>query len=137
MPEYKVYVDDNCHFMNEDERYLQGTYDSFEKAVTAARKVIDDFFAGVDIGKLTEEQLFSGWSHYGDNPFIVTDDKRSNCDKVESLKTALAELEGLSIDNPDDFLSAFDRGYNPPAEFFSASDYARQRCREFCWPKSS
>ena len=40
---YTVEVDDNYHYMNESERYTLGEYDTWEEALAAAKKVVDDF----------------------------------------------------------------------------------------------
>ena len=40
---YSVYVDDNFHYMQEDERYTLGVFDTEAEAVEAARNIIDKF----------------------------------------------------------------------------------------------
>ena len=137
MPEYKVYVDDNYHFMNEDERYLQGTYDSLDAAVAAAKKVIDRCFEGIDPRDKTPDQLFHGWSHMGDSPFIVTDDSQQDQAHIAYVESTMIEVEKLEPASAVEFLTAFDRVYNSLTNSFSASDYARQRCQELCDGKLS
>jgi hypothetical protein len=40
---YQVIVDDNYHYMDESERYTQGSYDSAEEALEACRKIVATF----------------------------------------------------------------------------------------------
>lgn len=133
MAKFELFVDDNCHHMDDDERYLHGTYDTYEEAVAATKKIIDNCLAGVDHTGMTSEQLYSGWAHYGDNPFIVGDLDNARIDElVAQGKAILAELEsrmGIHITSPADILKSIDL---PPSNKFSASDYARERCREIC-----
>ena len=71
MATYKLFVDENFHFMDADERYCFGSYPTYGEAVTAAKKIIDDFLTNGDRSTMTAEELFTGWVHYGDSPFIV------------------------------------------------------------------
>ena len=41
MSQYKVMVDDNFHYMDEDERWEYGTFPTVEEALAACRKVVD------------------------------------------------------------------------------------------------
>ncbi len=73
---YSVYVDDNFHYMDEGERYKLGTYETCGEAVAACMKIVDDFLLegygeGKPHGQLIEEYLF-----YGEDPFIVSSDKK-------------------------------------------------------------
>ena len=36
---FDVFVDDNFHFMNEDERYSAGTFDTYEEAVANTKTI--------------------------------------------------------------------------------------------------
>ena len=38
---YKVFVDDNFHYMNDECRYELGVFTSFEKAVAACKRIVD------------------------------------------------------------------------------------------------
>lgn len=42
--EYTIYIDDNFHFMDESERYEQGTYSTYEEALAVAKGIVDEFF---------------------------------------------------------------------------------------------
>ena len=42
---YKVFVDDNFHYMDESERYVSGEYESYDVVVTACKAIVDEFIA--------------------------------------------------------------------------------------------
>jgi len=42
---YKVFVDDNFHYMDESERYGSGEYESYDVAVTACKAIVDESIA--------------------------------------------------------------------------------------------
>jgi len=67
---YKVEVDDNFHFMDEDERWCLGEFATYEEALAAAKRMVEEFF-GDDIVGETAEELFEGYTMMGDDPFIV------------------------------------------------------------------
>jgi hypothetical protein len=43
---YVVFVDDNFHYMDEEERYKSGDYATLEEAVSKCRRIVDDFLEG-------------------------------------------------------------------------------------------
>ncbi|SPJ15818.1 hypothetical protein SBDP2_560001 [Syntrophobacter sp. SbD2] len=89
---YKVLVDDNFHYMDEDERYALGEFDTAEDAIAACKKIVDECLRRSHKPGITSKELFEGYVGFGEDPFIV-----------------------------------------PPAEpYFSAWDYARERCMEIC-----
>jgi len=67
---YRVEVDDNFHYMDEDERWCLGAFATYEEALVAAKQLVEQFFAEAKIGK-TAEELYDGYVAMGDDPFIV------------------------------------------------------------------
>lgn len=67
---YQVQVDDNFHFMREDERWVLGNFATFEEALAAAKQLVMEFFKGAD-AKKSAEDLYDGFIAVGDDPFIV------------------------------------------------------------------
>lgn len=67
---YRVLVDDNFHFMKEDERWCLGEFSTYEEALKAARKLVEEFFRDTKTGQ-TAEELYDGYTNFGDDPFIV------------------------------------------------------------------
>ena len=72
---YVVMVEDNFHHMDEEERYRLGEFDGCAAAVTACKKVVDDYLLDAYEPGMTFDQLWSLYTGFGDDPFIVTTDK--------------------------------------------------------------
>ena len=70
---YTIYVYDNFHYMDEDERYTLGHYDDCQTAVIACKQIVDEFLAGCDM-KMTAEELFTHYKSFGEDPSIMSDD---------------------------------------------------------------
>jgi hypothetical protein len=67
---WEVVVDDNYHFMDEDERYTKGRYDTEEEAIAVAKRIVDEFLMSGDRTGSTADQLLSAYRMYGDDPRI-------------------------------------------------------------------
>lgn len=68
---YKVLVDDNAHYMEEDERSEYGTFDTLEEAVAACRDIVDRSLADLCRAGMTAAELYDRYTSFGDDPFIV------------------------------------------------------------------
>ena len=75
---YQVFVDDNFHFMDQSERYLHGEFDSYEAAIAACKKIVDECLESSYQPEMTSDQLYESYAGFGDDPFIKSDDK--SCD---------------------------------------------------------
>jgi hypothetical protein len=71
MPRYKVLVDDNFHYMDEDERYEHGVYETAEEAIAACRGIVDQSLEEGYKPGISAEALYEGYVSFGDDPFIV------------------------------------------------------------------
>lgn len=72
---YTVFVDDNFHHGDEDERYELGEFNDYESAVTASKKLIDDYLLEVyEKGVKDEDELYQKYITYGEDPFVVPDE---------------------------------------------------------------
>jgi hypothetical protein len=71
MSQYKVMVDDNFHYMEEDERREFGTFDTAEAAIAACRKLVDESLAEEYRPGMTATQLYDRYTSFGDEPFVV------------------------------------------------------------------
>jgi len=68
---YRVWVDDNYHYMEEDERYKLGEYATYEEALKAARMVVASFFKMNMIGRPAAE-LMKEYKSFGEDSWIET-----------------------------------------------------------------
>jgi hypothetical protein len=71
MSKYKVLVDDNFHYMEEDARTELGTYDSVEEALAACRNIVDAWLAANYKPGMSAKELIEQYRSFGDDPFIV------------------------------------------------------------------
>ena len=67
MPKYTVHIDDNYHFGDESERYTHGKYGTWEKAVAAAKKIVDEFLLEYVDKVKSAEDLLAGYKQYGED----------------------------------------------------------------------
>ncbi len=74
---YEVFVDDNFHFMDENERHKLGEFESCEEATAACKKIVDEFLETGYKPGMSFEELYGGYVGFGEDPFIISDDK--NC----------------------------------------------------------
>ena len=71
---YTVYIDDNFHYMDESERLTLGEYPTYEKALSAATRVVERSLADLFERGMKGEELMSSYCMFGEDPFIVPDD---------------------------------------------------------------
>ena len=94
MSPYKVMVDDNFHYMEEDERWEYGTFASAEEAVDACRRLVDEALMSEYRDGASAEQLFVRYTSFGDDPFIVALD---DAEKVDFSAAAYAEQRAMEL----------------------------------------
>jgi hypothetical protein len=68
---YKVFVDDNFHYLDESERYELGEFATLDGAIEAAQKIVDEFLAEAYTPGMTFGELYGGYTSFGEDPFIV------------------------------------------------------------------
>ena len=71
MPRYRVIVDDNFHYHEEDERREQGTYGTLEAALSVCRRIVDEFLEQEYKPGIKSEALYERYLSFGEDPFIV------------------------------------------------------------------
>ena len=67
---YEVFVDDNFHYQDESERYKYGEYDTYEAAVEACKKIVDQELSHLYRDDETALELYSSYTSFGEDPFI-------------------------------------------------------------------
>jgi len=68
---YRVFVDDNFHYMDDDYRVTLGDFDTLDAAIAAARARVDECLQDLMTPGLTADELFRSYMHFGDDPFVV------------------------------------------------------------------
>lgn len=71
MSRYKIMVDDNFHYQEEDARREHGVYQTLEEARAACRALVDRFLAREYKPGMTAAALYEQYTSFGDDPFIV------------------------------------------------------------------
>ena len=71
---YKLFVAENSNYMDEGERHPYGEFESYEEAVAAARRMVDEDLHELHAAGLSPESLFDQYTHFGRDPFVVPDD---------------------------------------------------------------
>lgn len=69
---YRVFVDDNFHYMDESERYQLGDFDSLKAAVAACKRIVDEFLISTHRPGMTSGELLAQYAFYGEDPFVFT-----------------------------------------------------------------
>ena len=72
--QYQVFVDDNFHYMDESERYQLGDFDSLEAAVTACKRIVDEFLVLNHHVGMSSGELLTNYALYGEDPFVFSGD---------------------------------------------------------------
>ena len=68
---YVVYVDDNFHFMDEEERYKLGEFDTEEEALQACRRIVDEFLIANHKPGMTAEEFIDMYKTFGEDPWCA------------------------------------------------------------------
>ena len=84
---YTVMLDDNFHYMDEEHRYKHGEFSTYEKAVAACKKVVDEELRDWLKQGVKLEELSATWSLYGSDPYIVGGSSRFSARDYVTEKT--------------------------------------------------
>ena len=88
MPRYKVMVDDNFHYQDSDERRQHGVYETKEEALAVCRRIVDKSLNEMQKPGLSADALYSAYTSFGDDPFIVVVDGEDNSTKFSAWSYA-------------------------------------------------
>jgi len=68
---YKIMIDDNFDYLEENERAEFGTFATADEALDACRRLVDESLLAEYKDGETADQLFERYTSFGDDPFIV------------------------------------------------------------------
>ena len=71
MSRYKVLVDDNFDYMDQDKRYQHGVFPTAEEAISACKRIVDSNLNHFMQPGMTASELYDAYTGFGDDPFIV------------------------------------------------------------------
>ena len=69
-PTYKVWIDDNFHFMNEDERVFNGEFDTPTQAIVACQKIVNANIESITEQETDPDKAYESYICFGDDPWI-------------------------------------------------------------------
>jgi hypothetical protein len=99
---FTVFVDDNFHYMDQEERYQYGAFATWNEAVRACRQIVDEELLGMLKPGMTADQLFGQYTGFGSDPFIVSaeseaaDQRFSAWDYARERSRALVSFDNSS-----------------------------------------
>ncbi len=67
---YRILVDDNYHFMDEDERYEAGAFDDYAEALAKCEAIVDECLQEQLKPGMSAEALLSAYRSFGEDPWI-------------------------------------------------------------------
>jgi guanosine-3',5'-bis(diphosphate) 3'-pyrophosphohydrolase len=67
---YRVLVDDNFHYMDEDERYELGVFATADEAIAACKRIVDEHLACAFEPGMTAQELYDACTSFGEDPFV-------------------------------------------------------------------
>jgi hypothetical protein len=76
---YLLFIDDNFHYQDEEERIGPIPFERAEDALGKAREIVDDFLNSGYKPGMTADELYSSYTSFGDDPFI-------RCEGVEKIE---------------------------------------------------
>lgn len=79
MPEFKVSVDNDLHYMDESKRYIAGEFDTLEEAIAKCQSIVDEFISGAD-SMSDPKKFYESYVCFGEDPWIPQCDSFSAWD---------------------------------------------------------
>lgn len=71
---YTVMVDDNFNYMDKDERYKYGEYDTYGEAAFECKRIVDEFLYNAIMHGTDRKDLYKTYMMFGEDPFVVIPD---------------------------------------------------------------
>ena len=94
---YEVFIDDNFHYADEDERIAAGSYASLEEAIERCKEITIRSLKDLYEEEITPERLSAQWTMFGNDPFIVGGDGPVPFSAREFITTELCKAIIASI----------------------------------------
>ena len=69
-PPYKVWIDDNFQFMDEDERVFHGEFDTPTQAIVACQKILGANIESITENETDPDKAYESYVCFGDDPWI-------------------------------------------------------------------
>jgi hypothetical protein len=73
---YKVMVDDNYDYMDEEKRYTHGEFETLEAAIEACKRIVNEWLQSNHKPGMSADELYTGYKTYGVDPWISGDENK-------------------------------------------------------------
>jgi hypothetical protein len=97
---YAVWIDDNFHHMDEEERYQDGEFDNCESAIARCKEIVDEFLLSFYKTGMSARELWELYTGFGDDTFIVTRDRDCSFSGWNYARERCEEICGGSTRDP-------------------------------------
>jgi hypothetical protein len=91
---WQVYVEDRERYMDNDSRSLYSEHETREEALSAARALVERSLEELRAPGQSAEQLFSLWSLFGQDAYLVPDDSEGRFSGQDYARERVAQLAG-------------------------------------------
>jgi hypothetical protein len=98
-PGYRVFVDDNFHFRDEDERYEIGVFGTVDEAIAACKRIVDRYLEPAKPGT-TAAALYADYVAFGEDPYIKPVDPAAARVTFSAWDYAKERCQVLAQDRP-------------------------------------
>jgi hypothetical protein len=78
--------------MDEGERYEQGEYETYDEAVAACKRIVDEYLTSERKPQMTAEELYKSYQSFGEDPFIIPADEKTKFSAWKYAKERCKEL---------------------------------------------
>src|SRR5436190_14233906 len=68
---FAVVVANNFHYMDESEKYEHARFETLEAAISASKRIVDEFLTSALQPGMTADALYSQYTSFGDDPYII------------------------------------------------------------------
>jgi hypothetical protein len=89
---YVVLIDDNFHYMDEDERVEHGRFATYEEAEAACRRIVDRSLEELRAPGMTADALFAQYASFGEDPFVRSPDPERRFSARDYARVRCMEL---------------------------------------------
>jgi len=70
MGKYKIYIDDNFHYMDKEYRLTFGEYDDYEEALKICQQIVEVSVCELFEAAIPADGLYKRYVTFGSDPFI-------------------------------------------------------------------
>ena len=95
MPNYRVLINDNAHYMDETERTDHGVFANADEAIAACKEIVDDELTTMHKTGMTAMELYSLYVGFGPDPFVVPLDPKDPVVEFSAWTYAKDQCEHL------------------------------------------